>query len=60
MSSELDQPHHLLEPTDDLTAQERKRLIASMRPADAEGVPELHEVDIPDELRERIEPSLVG
>jgi NADH:ubiquinone oxidoreductase subunit E len=58
MSSELDQPHHLLEPTDDLTAQERKRLIASMRPADAEGVPELHEVDIPDELREQIETAM--
>ena len=33
-------------------------LIASMRPSDAEGVPELHEVDIPDELREQIEESM--
>ncbi len=38
---------HLLEPTDDLTAAERRELIASMRPSDAEGVPELHEVDDP-------------
>ena len=52
------QPAHLLEPTDDLTAEERKRLIASMRPSDAEGVPELHEVDIPDELREQIETAM--
>ena len=29
-----------------------------MRPSDAEGVPELHEVDIPDELREQIETSM--
>ncbi|MDX6583305.1 MAG: NADH-quinone oxidoreductase subunit [Solirubrobacterales bacterium] len=55
MSSEELQPAHLMEPTDDLTADERKRLIASMRPSDAEGVPELHEVDIPDDLREEIE-----
>jgi NADH:ubiquinone oxidoreductase subunit E len=55
MSDAYDQPPHLLEPTDDLTAAERKELIASMRPADAEGVPELHEVDIPDDLREQIE-----
>jgi NADH:ubiquinone oxidoreductase subunit E len=47
-----------MEPTDDLTAEERKRLIASMRPSDAEGVPELHEVDIPDELREQIETAM--
>src|SRR4051812_39327039 len=58
MSSEYGQPRHLLEATDDLTADERKRLIASMRPSDAEGVPELHEVDIPDELRERIETAM--
>jgi NADH:ubiquinone oxidoreductase subunit E len=49
---------HLMEPTDDLTAAERKELIASMRPSDAEGVPELHEVDIPDELREQIETAM--
>ena len=47
-----------MEPTDELTAEERRRLIASMRPADAEGVPELHEVDIPDELREQIEAAM--
>ena len=29
-----------------------------MRPSDAEGVPELHEVDIPDELREQIEEAM--
>ena len=46
---------HLMRPTDELSAAERRELIASMRPEDAEGVPELHEVDIPDELRERIE-----
>jgi NADH:ubiquinone oxidoreductase subunit E len=55
VSDEFAQPAHLLEPTDDLTAAERKELIASMRPSDAEGVPELHEVDIPDQLREQIE-----
>ena len=49
---------HLLEPTDDLTAVERRELIASMRPTDAEGVPELHEVDVPPELREQIETAM--
>ena len=29
-----------------------------MRPSDAEGVPELHEVDVPDELREQIEETM--
>ncbi len=29
-----------------------------MRPSDAEGVPELHEVDVPDELRDAIEESM--
>ncbi len=47
-----------LRPTDELTAEERRRLIESMRPEDAEGVPELHEVDVPDELRERIETAM--
>jgi NADH-quinone oxidoreductase subunit E len=42
-------------PTDELTAAERHRLIASMRPGDAERVPELHEVEVPDDLREEIE-----
>jgi len=52
------EPEHLLRPTDDLTAEERKRLIASMRPEDAEGVPELHDVEVPAELREQIETSM--
>ena len=56
--TDFGQPRHLLEPTDDLTAEERRHLIASMRPSDAEGVPELHEVDIPDELREQIETAM--
>jgi NADH-quinone oxidoreductase subunit E len=58
LSHEYEQPQHLLEPTDDLTADERRKLIASMRPADAEGVPELHEVDIPPELQDRIETAM--
>jgi NADH:ubiquinone oxidoreductase subunit E len=49
---------HLLRPTDDLTAEERRRLIASMRPEDAEGVPELHQVDVPPELQEQIETAM--
>jgi NADH:ubiquinone oxidoreductase subunit E len=52
------QPAHLLEPTDALTAAERRELIASMRPEDAQGVPELHEVDVPAELREAIETAM--
>ena len=47
-----------LRPTDDLTTEERHELIASMSPDDAERVPELHEVDVPDELRERIETAM--
>jgi NADH-quinone oxidoreductase subunit E len=47
-----------LRPTDNLTAAERAELIASMRPEDAEGIPELHEVDVPDELREQIEAAM--
>jgi NADH-quinone oxidoreductase subunit E len=58
VSDDLEQPRHLQEPTDDLTASERKGLIASMRPSDAEGVPELHEVDVPDELREQIQTAM--
>jgi NADH:ubiquinone oxidoreductase subunit E len=53
MAAEL--PGHLTLPTDELTASERRALIASMRPEDAEGVPELAEVDVPAELREEIE-----
>ena len=52
------QPRHLLVPTDELSAEERRELIASMRPEDAEGVPELHEVEIPEQLRERIETAM--
>jgi NADH-quinone oxidoreductase subunit E len=52
------QPAHLTEPTDELSAEERRELVASMRPQDAEGVPELHEVDIPGELREEIESAM--
>jgi len=58
VSAEFNQPPHLLRPTDELTAEERRELIASMRPTDAEGVPELHEVDVPDELREEIETAM--
>jgi NADH-quinone oxidoreductase subunit E len=47
-----------LKPTDDLTAAERTALIGSMSPEDAERVPELHEVDVPPELRERIEEAM--
>jgi len=53
-----DLPQHLVRPTDELTAAERHELIASIRPEDAEGVPELHEVDIPPELREQIESAM--
>jgi len=47
-----------IRPTDELSAEERRRLVESMRPEDAETVPELHEVDVPDELRERIESAM--
>jgi NADH:ubiquinone oxidoreductase subunit E len=52
------QPEHLMRPTDELSAEERRELIASMRPEDAEGVPELHEVEIPAGLREQIETAM--
>ena len=58
MSGDLSQPEHLLLPTDELSAKERRELIASMRPEHAEGVPELHEVDVPAELREQIEAAM--
>ena len=45
-------------PTDDLSAVERHELIASMKPEDAEEVPELHEVDVPDDLKEEIEAAM--
>jgi NADH-quinone oxidoreductase subunit E len=47
-----------IRPTDEMSAAERRRLVASMRPEDAEPVPELHEVEVPDELRERIESAM--
>jgi NADH-quinone oxidoreductase subunit E len=47
-----------IRPTDDLTATQRHELIASMKPEDAERVPELHEVDVPDDLREEIETAM--
>src|SRR5436190_16775736 len=47
-----------IRPTDELTAAERHELIASIRPEDAERVPELHEVDVPDDLREEIEAAM--
>ncbi len=49
---------HAMRPTDDLTAEQRAELIAAMRPEDAERVPELHEVDVPDSLREEIESAM--
>src|SRR4051795_2857217 len=47
-----------IRPTDDLSAEERNRLVASMRPEDAEPVPELHEVDVPPELQEEIQAAM--
>ena len=49
---------HFLRPTDELTAAQRHELIASMGPEDAERVPELHEVDVPGELKEEIEAAM--
>jgi NADH:ubiquinone oxidoreductase subunit E len=54
----MSEPGHEIRPTDDLTAAERHQLIASMRPEDAERVPELHEVEVPDDLREEIEAAM--
>ena len=47
-----------IRPTDDLTAAQRHELIASMRPEDAERVPELHEVDVPADMKEEIETAM--
>jgi NADH-quinone oxidoreductase subunit E len=44
--------------TDEMSAAERRELIESMRPEDAEPVPELAEVDVPPELREQIETAM--
>jgi NADH-quinone oxidoreductase subunit E len=45
-------------PTDELTAAERHELIAAMRPEDAERVPELHEVDVPADMKDEIEAAM--
>jgi NADH-quinone oxidoreductase subunit E len=47
-----------IRPTNEMSAEERQRLVESMRPEDAERVPELHEVDVPDELRQAIETAM--
>ncbi len=47
-----------IRPTDLLSAQERGELIDSMRPQDAQQVPELHEVDVPDDLKAQIEDAM--
>ncbi len=47
-----------MRPTDELTDAQRRALIESMRPEDAADVPELHEVDVPDELRVEIESAM--
>jgi NADH-quinone oxidoreductase subunit E len=47
-----------LRSTDEMPAAERELLIRSMKPEDAERVPEVHEVDVPPELRERIEEAM--
>ncbi len=47
-----------LRPTDNLSAEQRHALISSMRPEDAERVPELHEVDVPPDLQEQIEAAV--
>jgi NADH:ubiquinone oxidoreductase subunit E len=47
-----------VQPTDALTGAEREALIEGMRPEDAADVPELHEVDVPDDLREQIETAM--
>lgn len=47
-----------LRATDAMSAAERESLIGSMTPEDAERVPELHEVDVPDGLRKEIEEAM--
>jgi NADH-quinone oxidoreductase subunit E len=47
-----------IRPTDDMSAEERQRVVASMRPEDAEPVPQLSDVDVPDDLREQIESAM--
>ncbi len=47
-----------LRPTDRMPAAEREALIGSMSPEDAERVPELHEVEVPAELKQQIEDAI--
>jgi NADH-quinone oxidoreductase subunit E len=56
--STSERPEPELLPTDAMPAIQRHALVESMRPEDAEPVPELHEVDVPDELREQIETAM--
>jgi NADH-quinone oxidoreductase subunit E len=49
---------HRFRPTDEMTAAERHELIASMTPEDAERVLELHEVDVPADMKEEIETAM--
>jgi NADH-quinone oxidoreductase subunit E len=56
MTERLEPPE--IVPTDELTAAQRHELIASIKPEDAERVPELHQVDVPDDLREEIETAM--
>jgi NADH-quinone oxidoreductase subunit E len=51
-------PEPEIRATDELTALERRGLIDSMRPEDAEPVPELREVEVPDGLRRQIEEAM--
>jgi NADH-quinone oxidoreductase subunit F len=47
-----------IRPTNEMSAQEREALVESMRPEDAETVPELHEVDVPDGLLQAIQSAM--
>ena len=47
-----------LRPTDELTGAEREALIDSMAPGDAADVPELNDVEVPDDLRTEIETAM--
>lgn len=47
-----------MRPTDELTTEQRRELIGGMRPEDAADVPELHEVDCPEDLRVEIETAM--
>lgn len=56
--SEVDPLQGPIRPTDLLTAEERRELIGGMTPEDAQRVPELHEVDVPEELKTQIEKAM--